>query len=324
MVTFGPDPGAVPEMQWKWAREARRKGTERRTPPAVHSTARPAAVVAVGFPRRMRIAVVVAIATVVALVAVLAVVLLRDSGSEPGATPPSPSTTPSATASTTPTPGTPSSTPTTSPTPTPTVRAFAYQPLWPFTSSAQAAAWQRSYRSGGHQPWHLDAGQTALSFTTGFLGFTEIDKVIARSIKADDARISVGYKSSEGPASIAAVIHLVRIGQGSDAPWEVVGTADTTLTLERPRYGATASSPITVGGRITGVDESIRIDVRQAGSDKPLGSSCCVSAGGENQAWSTRVTFRGPKDNGPLTIVASTAGHVRTVERFALTAIRPR
>ncbi len=275
--------------------------------------------------RPVRAAVVVAGAVAVtllsALMAGLAVVYLGGPDSSPGrgALPlPGVSTQPTATSS--------SSKPV-GPSPTaqvpPTAR-FGYQPLWPFASVAEAAEWQRSYRDGGKQPWHLDPEQTALSFTTGFLGFTEIDKVIARSIKADDARISVGYKSSEGPASIAAVIHLVRIGQGSDAPWEVVGTADTTLTLERPRYGATASSPITVGGRITGVDESIRIDVRQAGSDKPLGSSCCVSAGGENQAWSTRVTFRGPKDNGPLTIVASTAGHVRTVERFALTAIRPR
>jgi hypothetical protein len=201
--------------------------------------------------------------------------------------------------------------------------SFGYQPLWPFASVAEAAEWQRSYRDGGKQPWHLDPEQTALSFTTGYLGFTKIDKVITRSIKADDARVSVGYKSSEGPASVAAVIHLVRIGQGSDAPWEVVGTADTTLTLERPRYGATASSPITVGGRITGVDESIRIDLRQAGAEKPLGSACCLSAGGENQPWSTRVTFQGAK-NGALTIVASTGGHVQTVERFAITAVRAR
>ncbi len=275
--------------------------------------------------RRMRIAVVVAIATVVALVAVLAVVLLRDSGSEPGATPPSPSTTPSATASTTPTPGTPSSTPTTSPTPTPTptVRAFAYQPLWPFTSSAQAAAWQRSYRSGGHQPWHLDAGQTALSFTTGFLGFTEIDRVVSRLIRGDEARIGVGYQTGEGSGvGTAAVLHLVKIGQGLDAPWEVVGTVDSTFSLLRPRYGATVMSPLTVGGRITGVDESIRIDVRQPSSSRPIGTSCCVPAGGDHQAWSARVTFSGATDPA-LTIVASTGGHLQGVERFTITAAHP-
>jgi hypothetical protein len=35
---------------------------------------------------------------------------------------------------------------------------------------ADAGAWQQSYRAGGHQPWHLDARLTALSFASGFLG----------------------------------------------------------------------------------------------------------------------------------------------------------
>ncbi|MGW6197143.1 hypothetical protein ACWF0M_13435 [Kribbella sp. NPDC055110] len=224
----------------------------------------------------------------------------------------------------------PSSAPTsTSPTPTrtststhssstATTKPFAYQPLWPFASVAKADEWQRA---GGRQPWHLDAAQTAVSFTTGFLGFTELNKVVARSIKGDDARITVGYDSPEGKSSVAAVLHLVRIGHGTNAPWEVVGTSDTTLTLDRPRYGANTSSPITVGGRITGVDESIRIAVRQPSSERPLGSFCCVPGGGERQPWSAQVSFRGATDP-VLTVVASTGGHVQAVERFAITAIR--
>ena len=231
-----------------------------------------------------------------------------------------------------PLPGAPPTTTTSSPSssqsqaePSPTrqvpAQPFTYQPLWPFASVTEAAAWQRAYRDGGQQPWHLDADETALSFTTGFLGFTEIDRVVARSINGGEAWISVGYQSGEGPASVAAEIHLVRIGQGDDAPWEVVGTRDSTLTLDRPRYGAKVTTPITVGGRITGVDESIRIDVRQSGTEERLGSSCCVPGGGEKQAWSVRVTFRGAED-GAVTVVASTGGHVQDVERFAITGVR--
>ncbi|MEV0287639.1 MULTISPECIES: hypothetical protein [unclassified Kribbella] len=198
---------------------------------------------------------------------------------------------------------------------------FRYQPLWPFASVAEAGEWQQDYREGGRQPWHLDADQTALSFTTGFLGFTEIDQVVDRSIEGDEAWISVGYDSGEGQGSVAAVLHLARIGQGEDAPWEVVGSRDSTLTLERPRYAARVSSPITVRGRITGVDESIRVEVRQTGSDGPLGSSCCVPGGGQRQPWSTRVSFRGAA-GGAVTVVASTGGHVQDVERFAVTGVR--
>jgi hypothetical protein len=216
--------------------------------------------------------------------------------------------------------------PTTASSPTgssaPTTRQFRYQPLWPFTSEAAATAWQRSYRAGGHQPWHLDAKQTALSFTTGHLGFTEIDKVVSDLIQGDDAWITVGYQADDGTLGAAAVLHLVRIGGGSDAPWEVVGTADTTLTVDRPTYGATVASPLTVGGRISGVDESIRIDVRQPSSAAPIGNFCCVTAGGDRQPWSARVSFRGATDPA-LMIVASTGGHLQGVERFAITGVRP-
>jgi hypothetical protein len=239
----------------------------------------------------------------------------------PPATPtvaPTPTVIPTSTTSSTPT-VTP--TPTTSPTPT-TLRSFPYQPLWPFASETAAAAWQRSYRASGEQPWHLDAEQTALSFTTGYLGFTDIGKVVSHSIHGNDARITVGYQTSDGPLGVAAVLHLVRIGRGADAPWEVVGTADTMLTLDRPKYGASVASPLTVSGRISGVEESIRIEVRQPSFAVPLGTYCCVTGGGDRQPWSVRVGFRGATDSA-LVIVASTGGHVQDIERFAITGVRP-
>ncbi|MFC5260900.1 hypothetical protein ACFPJ1_02165 [Kribbella qitaiheensis] len=290
--------------------------------------------------RRTRSVIIIAAAAAVtllsALLSGLAVVFLggeSDSGQSavplPLASTTAASTTPTrppTTATPTPKPTTPeptTSVPTASPTPTTSVlpRPFAYQPLWPFVSTAEAAAWQRRYRAGGQQPWHLDAELTALSFTTGFLGFSEINKVASSSIRGDDARIAVGYQAVEGAVSVAAVLHLVRIGQGQDAPWEVVGSADTTLTLDRPQYGATAVSPLTVSGRITGVDETIRVEIRQPSSGRPIGTSCCIATGGDQQPWSTRVTFQGATDPA-LTIVASTGGHLQSVERFAITGVR--
>lgn len=271
---------------------------------------------------RARWAIAVAVLAIVAL-AVAMVVLVNDSGGSSG-TSPTPGVTvtqpgPTVTVTTSPQPS--PSTSTGSSTSTPAGRTFRYQPLWPFASEAAAAAWQQAYRSGGKQPWHLDAGQTALSFTTGFLQFNEINLVVSRSVHGDEAYVSVGYRPDKNPPAVAAVIHLARLGQGADAPWEVVGTRDNTLTLTQPRYGAPARSPLTVGGRITGVDESIRVDVRQASTGERLGTSCCVAAGGEHQPWSAQVTFRGATDPA-LTIVASTGGHYQGVEAFAVTAIR--
>ncbi len=221
----------------------------------------------------------------------------------------------------------PSVSPATSPAVSPTVSAGSlvagrYQPLWPFADEEQVRDWQESYRSGGHQPWHLDAEQTALSFTQGFLGFKGVDQVVERTVSGAHARVSVGIRGEGGGRpGIAAVIHLVRFGTGTDAPWEVVGTDDTTFSLTTPRYGALVASPVKVGGRITGVDESIRVRVRGTGSTGPLGERCCVSAGGDDAPWSATVTFRAAPGR-TLTIVASTGGHVAEVERFTVTGVR--
>ena len=204
----------------------------------------------------------------------------------------------------------------------PDVLGDGFQPLWPFPTRAAATEWRDAYRSGGQQPWHLDAEETARSFTTGFLGFTEVDQITSSDIGATDAQVGVGYTNADGSTSTAALIHLMRYGTGDDAPWEVVGTHDTDLRLETPDYGTTARSPMTVAGYVTGVDESVRVQVRQPSSATPLGETPTGQpAGGTDAPWETTVTFSGATDPA-VTVVASTGGHVQDVERFAITGLR--
>jgi hypothetical protein len=198
---------------------------------------------------------------------------------------------------------------------------FRSQPLWPFRTQAQADEWLAA-SAEGHQPWHGSAAMTALAFTNGYLGFTEIDLVTSDDVRAREAWIGVGYESEPGHVSTSAVIHLVRFGPSADAPWEVVGTRDSVFTLDTPAYGSTVSSTIRVGGTISGVDESVRVQVRQQSSPEPLGESCCVPAGGESFPWTATVSIAGATDPA-LTIVASSGGHVQDVETFAITGVRP-
>ena len=196
-----------------------------------------------------------------------------------------------------------------------------YLPLWPFATSEAVQAWEQSYSSGGHQPWHLDAGLTAQAFVTGYLGFKEIDTVIHTTINSGGAHVAIGFVTTGTSTSKAAVIHMVRWGTSPSAPWEVVGTDDTTLTLTTPAYGSTATSPVTARGTITGVDEQVVVTVRQSASSVPLGVSAGVPAGGINAPWSTAVSYRG--DTEPvLAIVVQTGGHIQAVERFAVTGVR--
>jgi hypothetical protein len=76
-----------------------------------------------------------------------------------------------------------------------------------------------------------------------------------------------------------------------------------------------------VGGHITGVDENIRVAVRQLSTSTPIGAYCCLPAG--TGPWHASVAFQGATDP-TLTIVASTGGHLQQVERFAIQGVRTR
>jgi acyl dehydratase len=219
-------------------------------------------------------------------------------------------------------PATPAaSTPAPAPAPAPAGTPFGYQPLFPFASLADAQAWQASYASGGHQPWHLSADLTAVAFSQGYLGFSAINKVAGHSISGGDAHVTVGLTLPNGHISSAAIIHLVKYGTGKNVPWEVVGTDDTGLTLDVPAYGSTVTSPVKIGGTITGVDENLRADVRTLGTAPTVGTFCCLAAGGQASPWSFTVPFQ-TSPGQVITIVVHTGGHVAPVERFAVTGAR--
>lgn len=254
-------------------------------------------------------------------------------GCSSGPSAPSASTTTAKSTTTSPPTTTPSSTTTTAVTSVPTSvtpttsggtyhALGSYLPLYPFDSPGSVAQWQAAYQNGGHQPWHLDAGQTALAFAA-WLGYTDVDAVISTTTDARGAHVSVGFRpTSENPAT-SAVVHLVRWGGGTDIPWEVVGTDDTTLSLTTPAYGATITSPVNVGGRISGVDENLGVQVRDLQYQVPLGRYCCLPAGGTDTPWMAQVNFAAPSGT-VLTIAAQTGGHVAAVERFAVTGVRRR
>jgi hypothetical protein len=262
-----------------------------------------------------------------ALLAVTAITGLVISGCG-GTAPPAPTTGTSAppsagssgSAPATQLPSTPATTqpPTTSGTPPQAAGLPAgYLPLFPFASLADVRAWQASYESGGHQPWHRSPDLTATAFAA-FLGYTGVTQVAHSTVSGGDARVAVGIKLPDGRISTAAVIHLVLFGSGRYAPWEVVGTDDTTFTVARPAYGSTVPSPVTVGGIITGVDESIRVTVHTLAAQGPAGAYCCRAAGGTRSPWSASVTFHAEPGQ-VITVAAATGGHVAAVERFAVT-----
>jgi hypothetical protein len=211
------------------------------------------------------------------------------------------------------------STATQAPTPDADGYVFPYQPLWPFTERAEADRWLREDRQSGDSPWHADPRETALKFTRDFLGFTDLDRTIAVTEQSREAWVGVGQAGPGGDPMTVANLHLARLGPAADAPWAVVGTEDTDLTLDRPAYGSPVQPVIEVGGTISGVDESLHIQARQASA--MVGEFCCVPAGGQRAPWSATLSVA-PTKSGAVTVVVSTGGHYAPIERFAITALR--
>jgi hypothetical protein len=79
---------------------------------------------------------------------------------------------------------------------------------------------------------------------------------------------------------------------------------------------------VTVAGVITGVDESLHVQVRTLGRPV-LGEVRGVPAGGEQQPWSVTVPFTDGRGR-VVTVAVSTGGHLQEVERFAITGLRVR
>lgn len=270
-------------------------------------------------PRRSRwILVTLAVALLAAIATIVALTIGENGGTPSRSTPISPAPSASTSPSTSPSvsPSTPKSN-----SPGPPPFQLGYQPLYPFANRTDVLAWLASYHSGGHQPWHLDAASTAQAFTTGYLGFNELDRVTSRVSDSLGAHIGVGYRNPNGDLQTAAVLHLARYGPETDAPWEVVGSDDTTFSIDTPRYGSLVSSPVTVGGHISGIDENVRVAMRQLSSAGPLGQSAGLPAGGDHQPWSVSVRFSGASSS-TLMIVATTGGHVQQVGRFVVQGVR--
>lgn len=211
---------------------------------------------------------------------------------------------------------------TTAPPPVPATLG-SYLPLYPFTSAAQVEQWQASFSASGNQAWHLDAGLTSTEFSA-WLGYTGIDTVMSERTDASGAHVTVGVRPA-GPSAAsvaAAVIHLVHWGGGRHAPWEVVGTEDTTLTVDAPAYGSTVGSPLTVTGRVTGPARSLGVDVR-ASSGEPVGSYCCLTAGGAGTPWKVTVPLTASSvSTGEVLAVVARTGAFGRVDGFAVTGVR--
>jgi hypothetical protein len=178
--------------------------------------------------------------------------------------------------------------------------------VWPFTSLAQAQAWQKS--GTGSEAWHLDPRQTALRFLR-YLQAPEVDTAITNEAETTSVgagrKVTLGRKMADGTLRAVTVVHLVRLGTGSTAPYAVTRAAGAyTLKISSPGIAAPVRSPLTVTGTIDGVHQSIRVELRTPAGATPI-SAPAAGPGSATTGWSTAVSFAA-RAGGVATLVART------------------
>lgn len=136
----------------------------------------------------------------------------------------------------------------------PAAPAFAGPAIWPFRSQAQADAWRTD---PGTKAWAGDPVQTTQRFLADYLRVSGVVASVPRSFAAPPpGRFTVQLDSAEGSAGR---VELAQYGDGG--PWTVVSVGGTDLTVTTPRPDGRVTSPQRVSGRVTGVDESVRVEL---------------------------------------------------------------
>jgi hypothetical protein len=178
--------------------------------------------------------------------------------------------------------GTPSATVTAEPTPLPGDDGgmpLDVPAIWPFTTQVEAAAWQstRPYADNG-----LEVGR---HFVSDYLGLTGVN-VSQSCVSCGVLGLDVNGKPV-GQITLATVGVGFASGHGTHV-FSVVGVGGTDLTVTSPKAGAAISSPATVTGRVTGVDESVLLRLLTAGGDELATTS---APAGSAVPWSGTLTW---------------------------------
>jgi len=187
--------------------------------------------------------------------------------------------------------------------------------VWPLTTQRQINYWQANPAS---RPALRSPETTAKEFVLRYLGLSEarVDSsgvaagtsfwVVSRLIIPGDEKtrvfiatvaVTAGYAGDDGEPG-PFLVSRVESGDGVES-----------LSITSPTGESPVLSPVTVRGAVTGVDESVRVEIR---AHQPAGAAgylelakAFVPAGAE-QPWETTLTFPEPPENAGA-VYASTA-----------------
>ena len=199
--------------------------------------------------------------------------------------------------------GTPTPAPSDTATTTPIVAPdFPDQAIFPFTTATAEEGWEQDYSNGG-TTWEADPTQVATHWVQDYLDQPSVDRVIETSDDGSDRLVTLGrVLQAEGHQLFK--VTTVRLTPYKHA-WVVTGATDPNdfLSITSPDPGGTVITPVTVKGPSFGVDEAVKLDVRDATSATSYGSTN-VSFGNGSPPWQQSVNFNRPSS--PIGVLVAT------------------
>lgn len=155
------------------------------------------------------------------------------------------------------------------------------------TSAAPAPSAQMFWPHGTSS--YTQAKDAAVAFAKDYLRMPEVAQIEGASGSGDTATVDLGRQlPSESKQNVTVMsVHL----QKANGAWYVQAVSANALGID----GVQAGNPAIVSGKGTGVDEVLRVEVRD-GTGTVIGSTH-QSFGGDNTGWSARVTYSGTPDS---------------------------
>lgn len=177
----------------------------------------------------------------------------------------------------------PTSSPAVSPAPTPAPTSQPSGPATPPAVDRSTAVWPVAGTAG-----LTDPVAAARAFAVDYLGFT--DPVVGPFAQGDSRSGEVAVRPrADGPATTV----LLRQLSGEDT-WSVLGADTENITVTRPEAGATVSSPVEVAGTALAFEGNVLVQVRQDGTDAPLGQAPVTGGGDVPRPFAGAIPFRQP------------------------------
>ncbi|MDX6197796.1 MAG: hypothetical protein QOJ79_947 [Actinomycetota bacterium] len=180
-------------------------------------------------------------------------------------------------------------------------------PVWPFSTDAQAADWERH---PGAQGWADDPVQVAQHLLADYL------KLPGRAVpRTDDDQDSAVVAVSAAGRTVARV-RLVRVGRDQNGPWSVVGADAPSLSVTQPRDGDEVSSPINIAGTAADPDTSVHVRLL---ATRALGDGHTMA--GRDIPWTHSLPWTG-SDWSVAALVANTFDGKGDLHSVTITAVR--